>query len=51
MMTLGLSHYLIVGAILFAIGVFGFFRRCELSGEGDTVVERTVEGDRRLRGC
>ncbi len=25
MMTLGLSHYLIVGAILFAIGVFGFF--------------------------
>lgn len=25
MMTLGLSHYLIIGAILFAIGVFGFF--------------------------
>ncbi|CAM5195494.1 NADH-quinone oxidoreductase subunit K OS=Castellaniella defragrans OX=75697 GN=nuoK PE=3 SV=1 [Castellaniella defragrans] len=25
MMTLSLSHYLIVGAILFAIGVFGFF--------------------------
>ena len=25
MMTLTLSHYLIVGAILFAIGVFGFF--------------------------
>jgi NADH-quinone oxidoreductase subunit K len=24
-MTLGLSHYLIIGAILFAIGVFGFF--------------------------
>ncbi|HEX7387322.1 MAG TPA: NADH-quinone oxidoreductase subunit NuoK [Castellaniella sp.] len=24
-MTLSLSHYLIVGAILFAIGVFGFF--------------------------
>ncbi|CAM5196593.1 hypothetical protein CDEF62S_00789 [Castellaniella defragrans] len=24
MMTLSLSHYLIVGAILFAIGVFGF---------------------------
>ncbi|MFA5664798.1 NADH-quinone oxidoreductase subunit NuoK [Castellaniella sp.] len=24
-MTLGLSHYLIVGAILFAMGVFGFF--------------------------
>jgi NADH-quinone oxidoreductase subunit K len=25
MMTLSLSHYLIIGAILFAIGVFGFF--------------------------
>jgi NADH-quinone oxidoreductase subunit K len=25
MMQIGLSHYLIVGAILFAIGVFGFF--------------------------
>lgn len=25
MMEVGLSHYLIVGAILFAIGVFGFF--------------------------
>jgi len=25
MMTLSLSHYLVVGAILFAIGVFGFF--------------------------
>ena len=25
MMTLTLSHYLIMGAILFAIGVFGFF--------------------------
>lgn len=24
-MTLGLTHYLIVGAILFAVGVFGFF--------------------------
>ncbi|WP_298014217.1 NADH-quinone oxidoreductase subunit NuoK [uncultured Castellaniella sp.] len=24
-MQIGLSHYLIVGAILFAIGVFGFF--------------------------
>lgn len=24
-MTLGLTHYLIVGAILFAMGVFGFF--------------------------
>ncbi|TAN30338.1 MAG: NADH-quinone oxidoreductase subunit NuoK [Castellaniella sp.] len=24
-MTLSLSHYLIIGAILFAIGVFGFF--------------------------
>lgn len=24
-MTLGLSHYLIIGAILFTIGVFGFF--------------------------
>jgi NADH-quinone oxidoreductase subunit K len=24
-MILGLSHYLIVGAILFALGVFGFF--------------------------
>ena len=24
-MTIGLSHYLIVGAILFAMGVFGFF--------------------------
>lgn len=24
-MTLGLAHYLIVGAILFAMGVFGFF--------------------------
>ena len=24
-MTLGLAHYLIVGAILFALGVFGFF--------------------------
>lgn len=25
MMQLGLSHYLVVGAILFALGVFGFF--------------------------
>ena len=25
MMEIGLSHYLIVGAILFAFGVFGFF--------------------------
>ncbi|CAM5780507.1 NADH-quinone oxidoreductase subunit NuoK [Castellaniella caeni] len=25
MMEIGLSHYLVVGAILFAIGVFGFF--------------------------
>jgi len=25
MMTLSLSHYLVVGAILFALGVFGFF--------------------------
>lgn len=24
-MTLGLTHFLIVGAILFALGVFGFF--------------------------
>lgn len=24
-MQLGLSHYLVVGAILFALGVFGFF--------------------------
>ncbi len=24
-MTLSLSHYLVVGAILFALGVFGFF--------------------------
>ncbi|HUH40251.1 MAG TPA: NADH-quinone oxidoreductase subunit NuoK [Castellaniella sp.] len=24
-MTLGLTHYLIVGAILFSMGVFGFF--------------------------
>ncbi|MFV0283098.1 MAG: NADH-quinone oxidoreductase subunit NuoK [Castellaniella sp.] len=24
-MTIGLSHYLIIGAILFAMGVFGFF--------------------------
>ncbi|WP_066457843.1 NADH-quinone oxidoreductase subunit NuoK [Castellaniella caeni] len=24
-MEIGLSHYLVVGAILFAIGVFGFF--------------------------
>jgi hypothetical protein len=33
------------------IGVSGFFRRCELSCEVDTVVQQAIEGDRRLCGC